>query len=83
MRALSFLFALMVGLAMAFLAPALAGGHDQAPAAIIATEMAAAVPTDSMATDHLASDLLATDLLSSDLFTELSIDQASDLDVAA
>jgi hypothetical protein len=73
MRALTFLFALMVGLAMAFLAPAMAGGHDQAPAAMVAPEMA----------DAPASDLLATDLLSSDLLAELSIDPAPALDVAA
>jgi hypothetical protein len=73
MRALSFLFALMVGLAMSFLAPAMAGGHDQAPAAMVAPEMA----------DASASDLLATDLLSSDLLAELSIDPAPALDVAA
>lgn len=83
MRALTFLFALMVGLAMAFLAPAMAGGHDQAPAAIVAPEMADAPATDSMATDSLATDLLATDLLSSDLLAELSIDSAPGLDVAA
>jgi hypothetical protein len=68
MRALTFLFALMVGLAMAFLAPALAGGHDQAPAAIVAPEMA---------------DATATDLLATDLLAELSIDPAAGLDVAA
>ncbi len=73
MRALTFLFALMVGLAMAFLAPAMAGGHDQAPAAIVAPEMA----------DAAATDLLATDLLSSDLLAELSIDPAPGLDVSA
>ncbi|MBD2720277.1 hypothetical protein [Synechococcus sp. FACHB-909] len=78
MRALTFLFALMVGLAMAFLAPAMAGGHDQAPAAMVAPEMA-----DAAATDLLASDLLAADLLSSDLLAELSIDPAPGLDVAA
>ncbi len=78
MRALTFLFALMVGLAMAFLAPAMAGGHDQAPAAMVAPEMA-----DAAATDLLATDLLASDLLSSDLLAELSIDPAPGLDVAA
>lgn len=78
MRALTFLFALMVGLAMAFIAPAMAGGHDQAPAAMVAPEMA-----DAAATDLLATDLLASDLLSSDLLAELSIDPAPGLDVAA
>ncbi|WP_216912143.1 MULTISPECIES: hypothetical protein [unclassified Synechococcus] len=78
MRALTFLFALMVGLAMAFLAPAMAGGHDQAPAAMVAPELA-----DAAATDLLATDLLASDLLSSDLLAELSIDPAPGLDVAA
>ncbi|WP_216918621.1 hypothetical protein [Synechococcus sp. CCAP 1479/9] len=78
MRALTFVFALMVGLAMAFLAPAMAGGHDQAPAAVVAPEMA-----DVAATDLLATDLLASDLLSSDLLAELSIDPAPGLDVAA
>lgn len=83
MRALTFLFALMVGLAMAFLAPAMAGGHGQAPAAMVAPEMADAAATDLLDTDRLATDLLATDLLSSDLLAELSIDPAPGLDVAA
>jgi hypothetical protein len=95
MRALSFLFALMVGLAMAFLAPAMAGGHGQAPAAMVAPEMATIAPefadtaatetvaTDTEATDLLDMDRLATDLLSSDLLAELSIDAAPGLDVAA
>ncbi len=73
MRALSFLFALMVGLVMAFLAPAMAGGHDQAPSALVAPEMADVAATDSEATDLLASDLLA----------ELSMDPAPGLDIAA
>ncbi|MCP9796308.1 MULTISPECIES: hypothetical protein [Cyanophyceae] len=71
MRALTFLFALMVGLAMAFLAPAMAGGHNQAPAAMVAPEMAAMA--DEPAADQLVSDLL----------TDLSIDPAPVLDVAA
>jgi hypothetical protein len=70
MRALSFLFALMVGLAMAFLAPALAGGHGQAPLAMVAPELAGLAPEF---TDAAASDLLA----------ELSIDPAPGFDVAA
>lgn len=78
MRALSFLFALMVGLAMAFLAPALAGGHGQAPAALVAPAF-----TDAAATDSMATDLVATDLLAGDLLAELSIDPAPGLDVAA
>ncbi len=90
MRALTFLFALMVGLAMAFLAPAMAGGRDQAPAAMVPPEMAALEPefadaaaTETAATDLLDMDRLATDLLSSDLLAELSIDPAPGLDVAA
>ncbi len=80
MRALTFLFALMVGLAMAFLAPAIAGGHDQAPAAMVVPEMTVIAPEFA---DAAATDLLATDLLSSDLLAELSIDPAPGLDVAA
>jgi hypothetical protein len=76
MRALAFLFSLMVGLAMAFLAPALAGSHDQAPAAMVVT-------ADSMAADQLASDLVADDLPAGDLLAELSIDPAPVLDAAA
>ncbi len=85
MRALTFLFALMVGLAMAFLAPAIAGGHDQAPAAMVVPEMTVIAPefTEAAAIDTMATDLLATDLLSSDLLAELSIDPAPGLDVAA
>jgi hypothetical protein len=71
MRALTFLFALMVGLAMAFLAPAMAGGHNQAPAAMVAPEMAAMA--EEPAADQLISDLL----------TDLSIDPAPVLDTAA
>lgn len=76
MRALAFFFSLMVGLAMAFLAPALAGSHDQAPAAMVAT-------TDSMAADQLAGEQVADDLSAGDLLAELSIDPAPVLDVAA
>ncbi|MBD2549442.1 hypothetical protein H6G65_07560 [Microcystis elabens FACHB-917] len=72
MRALAFLFSLMVGLAMAFLAPALAGGHEQAPPAMIAT-------TYGMAVDQMVAD----DLPSGDLLAELGIDPAPVLDVAA
>lgn len=95
MRALSFLFALMVGLVMAFLAPALASSHGQAPMAMGAPEMAGVAPelinaaaSDSLATDLLTSDLLATDplaadQLSTDLLAELSMDPAPGLDIAA
>jgi hypothetical protein len=70
MRALSFFFALMVGLALAFFAPAMAGGRAQAPEAMMAPE-AAEISTES--SDQLAADLLA----------ELSIDLAPSLDAAA
>ncbi|KEF41887.1 MAG: hypothetical protein ER33_09075 [Cyanobium sp. CACIAM 14] len=56
MRALSFFFALMAGLVLAFLAPAMAAGHGQAPEAMsvpVATEVG---PDGS---DQLAADLLA------------------------
>jgi hypothetical protein len=70
MRALSFFFALMVGLALAFFAPAMAGGRAQAPEAMMAPE-AAEISTES--SDQLAADLLA----------ELSIDLAPSLDAAS
>ena len=69
MRALSFLFALMVGLALAFFAPAMAGGHGQAPEAIVAPE-AEQISTES------------SDLLASDLLAELTIDLAPALDAS-
>ena len=74
MRALSFLFALMVGLALAFFAPAMAGGHGQAPEAIVAPE-AEQISTES-------SDLLTSDLLTSDLLADLTIDLAPALDAS-
>jgi hypothetical protein len=85
MRALSFLFALLVGLAMAFLAPVMAAGHGQAPAALVAPAMASIAPesADGAATDGMAADLLATDRLASDLLAELGIDPAPGLDIAA
>ncbi|WP_216900147.1 hypothetical protein [Synechococcus sp. CCY 9618] len=70
MRALTFFFALMVGLAMAFLAPAMAGGRDQAPAAMMAPLATDLSPEPS---DQLASDLLA----------EFEFDMAPGLDSAA
>lgn len=79
MRALSFLFALMVGLALAFIAPAMAGGRDLAPEAMMAPE-AAEISTESA--DHLASDVATTDLLTADLLAELSIDMAPSLDAS-
>lgn len=69
MRALSFLFALMVGLALAFFAPAMAGGHAQAPEAIVAPE-AEQISTES------------SDLLASDLLADLTIDLAPALDAS-
>lgn len=83
MRALTFLFALMVGLATAFLAPAMAGGHGQTPAAMVAPAMADPAAADAPITDALAADSLTIDLLSSDLLADLSIDPAPGLDVAA
>jgi len=70
MRALSFFFALMVGLALACIAPAMAGGRGQAPEAVMAPEVAV-ISTES------------TDLLASDLFAELNVDRAPGLDASA
>ena len=75
MRALSFFFALMVGLAMAFLAPAMAGGHVNAPEAMLAPTTAASSPE--------AADSLAADALLSNLLAELNVDLAPSLDAAA
>ncbi|MEA5441521.1 hypothetical protein [Cyanobium gracile] len=69
MRALSFFFALMVGLALAFFTPAMAGGRGQAPEVMMAPE---AAPISSESSDQLAADLLA----------ELSIDLAPALDAS-
>lgn len=70
MRALTFFFALMVGLAMAFLAPAMAGGTERSP------EVVAAPVTTELSPE--ASDELATDLLS-----DLEFNLAPGLDAAA
>jgi hypothetical protein len=70
MRALSFLFALMVGLAMAFLAPAMAGGHPDAPEAMMAP---LASETSPASTDQLAGELLS----------DLEFDLAPGFDAAA
>jgi hypothetical protein len=70
MRALSFLFALMVGLALACIAPAMAGGRGQAPEAMMAPE-AAVISSES------------SDLLASDLFAELNVAMAPGLDASA
>ncbi len=56
MRALTFFFALMVGLAMAFLAPAMAGGTERAPEGVT-REMTTELSPE--ATDQLAADLLS------------------------
>ena len=69
MRALSFLFALMVGLALAFFAPAMAGGHGQAPEAIVAPEV-----------EQISTE--SSDLLASDLLADLTIDLAPALDAS-
>jgi hypothetical protein len=58
MRALSFFFALMLGLVLAFLAPAMAGGEAMAPAAMIAPETSLQGATSSESLDALAADLL-------------------------
>ncbi|MCT0206669.1 hypothetical protein [Synechococcus sp. CS-1332] len=79
MRALSFLFALMVGLALACIAPAMAGGRGLAPEAMMAPEVAE-ISTESA--DLLASDVATTDLLTADLLAELSIDMAPSLDAS-
>ena len=84
MRALSFFFALMLGLVLASVAPALAGGRGQTPEAMLAPA-AAEIGTESsdpLATDGQATDLLATDLLAADLLAELSIDLAPSLDAS-
>jgi hypothetical protein len=84
MRALSFFFALMLGLVLASVAPALAGGRGQTPEAMLA-RAAAEIGTESsdpLATDGQATDLLATDLLAADLLAELSIDLAPSLDAS-
>ncbi len=52
MRALSFFFALMVGLVLAFLAPAMAGGEPTAPEAMVVSQ------TSPEAFDALAIELL-------------------------
>jgi hypothetical protein len=79
MRALSFFFALMVGLALAFFAPAMAGGRAQAPEAMVAPE-AAGISSESA--DLLASDGLSADQLTADLLAELTIDGAPALDAS-
>lgn len=79
MRALSFFFALMLGLALACIAPAMAGGRGQAPEAGLASE-AAVISTES--NDQLAMDGQTTDLLAADLLAELSIDLAPSLDAS-
>jgi hypothetical protein len=56
MRALTFFLALMVGLAMAFIAPAMAGGHDRAPEAMT-VPVAAEISPEPV--DQLAADLLS------------------------
>ncbi len=80
MRALSFFFALMVGLVLAFFAPAMAGGPDQAPGAVLAPEVAV-ISTESA--DLLGSDGVSVDQLTADLLAELSIDLAPTVDAAA
>ncbi|MCP9835253.1 MULTISPECIES: hypothetical protein [unclassified Cyanobium] len=79
MRALSFLFALMVGLVLAFIAPAMAGGRGQAPEAMVAPELA---QISAESSDPLAMDGQTTDLLAADLLAELSIDLAPAIDAS-
>ncbi len=70
MRALTFFFALMVGLAMAFLAPAMAGGTERAPEVV-----------NAPVTPELSPE--ATDQLAADLLSELEFNLAPSLDDAA
>lgn len=79
MRALSFLFALMVGLVLAFVAPAMAGGRGQTPEAMLAPEVAQISDASS---NQLATDGQTTDFLAADLLAELSIDLAPALDAS-
>lgn len=80
MRALSFFFALMVGLALAFFAPAMAGGRAQAPEAMMAPELTG---ISSESSDLLTSDGQSADQLAADLLAELTIDLAPSLDATA
>ncbi len=70
MRALTFFFALMVGLVLAFIAPAMAGGQKSAPQPEIAPMVA---ETTGESTDLLVADLLA----------DLDVDLAPAIDAAA
>jgi hypothetical protein len=70
MRALSFFFALMVGLVLAFLAPAMAGGEAMAPEPMMAPETSLEDAASADSLDALAADLLA----SPDLETPAGID---------
>jgi hypothetical protein len=58
MRALSFFFALMVGLVLAFLSPALAGGAPATPEAMIAPQSGLETLTSPDPIDELAVELL-------------------------
>ncbi len=80
MRALSFFFALMVGLVLAFFAPAMAGGRAQAPEAMMAPDVAG---ISSESSDLLATDGQSADQLAADLLAELTIDLAPALDAAS
>ena len=79
MRALSFFFALMVGLVLAFFAPAMAGGRAQAPEVMMAPEVA---EISSESSDLLATDGQGADQLAADLLAELTIDLAPALDAS-
>jgi hypothetical protein len=70
MRALSFFFALMVGLVFAFLAPAMAGGQKIAPEPV----------TAPMVSDTTTG---SADLVVADLLADLDVDLAPALDTAA
>ena len=70
----------MVGLALAFFAPAMAGGHAQAPEAVIAPEVAG---ISSESSDLLATDGQGADQLAADLLAELTIDLAPSLDATS
>jgi len=75
MRALTFVFALMVGLVLAFIAPAMAGGQKSAPEPVIAP--AAITPTVAEGSAD------ATDLLVADLLADLDVDMAPAIDATS
>jgi len=78
MRALSFFFALLAGLVLAFIAPAMAGGREPAATATLAPEFNGfdAMAPDLQATDLQAADPQGSDQLLASLLGELNLEQA-------